>query len=163
MTETTPYNSTYKKLAVQWLNEALCFVSSSVLADSFRLRNRQLLVAAKRYQQEFAKSTPTNSVNKLPYFSLLFFIYLESKGKTKSWFFIDFRNGEADLNAPKKLTPKLLRQLFEEHLPNVTQKLVAKIYAQKVCAEKSKVKICRPSLHPKMKLRQKKAKVLEKN
>ena len=46
---TTAYNSTYKKLAVQWLIEALCFVSSSVLADSFRLRNRQLLVAAKRY------------------------------------------------------------------------------------------------------------------
>jgi hypothetical protein len=42
-------NSTYKKLAVQWLNEALCFVSSLVLADSFLLRNRQLLVAAKRY------------------------------------------------------------------------------------------------------------------
>jgi hypothetical protein len=42
-------NSTYKKLAVQWLNEALCFVSSLVVADSFRLRNRQLLVAAKRY------------------------------------------------------------------------------------------------------------------
>ena len=41
-------NSTYKKLAVQWLNEALCYVSSSVVADSFRLRNRQLLVAAKR-------------------------------------------------------------------------------------------------------------------
>jgi len=47
----TAYNSTYKKLAVQWLNEALCFVSSSVLADSFRLRNRQLLVAAKRYKK----------------------------------------------------------------------------------------------------------------
>ena len=47
----TPYNSTYKKLAVQWLNEALCFVSNSVLADSFRLRNRQLLVAADRYKQ----------------------------------------------------------------------------------------------------------------
>lgn len=45
----TAYNSTYKKLAVQWLNEALCFVSSSVVADSFRLRNRQLLVAAKRW------------------------------------------------------------------------------------------------------------------
>jgi hypothetical protein len=44
-------NSTYKKLAVQWLNEALCFVSRSVLADSFRLRNRQLLVAANRYKQ----------------------------------------------------------------------------------------------------------------
>jgi len=43
-------NSSYKKLAVQWLNEALCFASSSVVADSFRLRNRQLLVAAKRYR-----------------------------------------------------------------------------------------------------------------
>jgi hypothetical protein len=46
----TPYNSTYKKLAVQWLNEAMCFVSSSVVAGNFRLRNRQLLVAAKRWQ-----------------------------------------------------------------------------------------------------------------
>jgi hypothetical protein len=41
-------NSTYKKLAVQWLNEALCFVLSFVVAESFVLRNRQLLVAAKR-------------------------------------------------------------------------------------------------------------------
>jgi len=55
MTETTTTdrraacNSTYKKLAVQWLNEALFFVSSFVVADSFRLRNRQLLVAANRY------------------------------------------------------------------------------------------------------------------
>jgi hypothetical protein len=40
-------NSTYKKLAVQWLNEALCFVASSVVADSFVLRNRQLLVVEK--------------------------------------------------------------------------------------------------------------------
>jgi len=48
-TDKTPApNSTYKKLAVQWLNEALCFGSSSVVADSLRLRNRQLLVAAKR-------------------------------------------------------------------------------------------------------------------
>ncbi len=38
----------YKKLAVQWLSEALCFVLSFVVADSFVLRNRQLLVAAKR-------------------------------------------------------------------------------------------------------------------
>jgi len=50
------HNSTYKKVAVQWLNEALCFVSSLVLADSFRLRNRQLLVAAKRYQQPYGDS-----------------------------------------------------------------------------------------------------------
>ena len=40
-------NSTYNILSVQWLTEALCFVSSSVVADSFRLQNRQLLVAAK--------------------------------------------------------------------------------------------------------------------
>ena len=40
---TPAYNSTYKKLAVQWLYEALCLVSSSVVADSFRLRNRQCL------------------------------------------------------------------------------------------------------------------------
>jgi len=42
------HNSSYKKLAVQWLNEALCFVSSFVVADSLVLRNRQLLVAANR-------------------------------------------------------------------------------------------------------------------
>lgn len=41
-------NNTYKKLATQSLNEVLCFVSSSVVVDSFRVRNRQLLVAAKR-------------------------------------------------------------------------------------------------------------------
>ena len=44
----TGYNSTYKKLAVQWINEALYFVSSSVVADNLRLQNRQLLIAAKR-------------------------------------------------------------------------------------------------------------------
>jgi len=42
-------NSGFKKLAVQWLNKVLCFVSSSLLADSFVLRNRQLLKPAKRY------------------------------------------------------------------------------------------------------------------
>ena len=41
-------NSGFKKLAAQWLNEALCFVSSFVLADSFVLRNRQLLKPANR-------------------------------------------------------------------------------------------------------------------
>ena len=34
MTRRAAHNSTYKKLAVQWLNKALCFVSSSVVADS---------------------------------------------------------------------------------------------------------------------------------
>jgi len=50
MKKKAAYNSTYKKLAVQWLNEVLCFVSSAVLADSLVLRNRQLLVAASRYR-----------------------------------------------------------------------------------------------------------------
>jgi len=44
----TAYNSTYKKLAVKWIIETLCFVSSSAVADSLVLGNRQLLVAAKR-------------------------------------------------------------------------------------------------------------------
>jgi len=48
-------NSTCKKLAVQWLNKALCFVSSFLVADSFRLRNRELLVAANRYQKALKK------------------------------------------------------------------------------------------------------------
>jgi len=46
-------NSTYKKLAVHWLNEALFFVSSFVVVDSLVLRNRQLLVAANRYGQGY--------------------------------------------------------------------------------------------------------------
>ena len=45
-------------MAVQWLNEALCFVSSSVVADSLRLRNRQLLVAAKRYARRCLPFSP---------------------------------------------------------------------------------------------------------
>jgi hypothetical protein len=49
-------NSTYKKLAVQWLNVALFFVSSFAVADSFVLRNRQLLVDAKRYLQCYGDS-----------------------------------------------------------------------------------------------------------
>jgi len=44
----TGHNSTYKKLGVQWLNEALCFLSSSLLADSLVLRNRHFRVAANR-------------------------------------------------------------------------------------------------------------------
>ncbi len=36
------------KKRVQWLNEALCFVSSSLLADSFVLRNPLLRQAPNR-------------------------------------------------------------------------------------------------------------------
>ncbi len=44
-------NSTYKKLAVQWLKEVQFFNQTFVQVDSFVLRNRQLLIAAKRCRQ----------------------------------------------------------------------------------------------------------------
>lgn len=50
-TRTTAYNSTYPKVAVQWLNQALCFYQCLCLVDSEVLRNRHLRVAAKRLQQ----------------------------------------------------------------------------------------------------------------
>ena len=50
-TRTPAPNSTYKKLAVQWLNEVQFFNQTFVQVDSFVLRNRQLLIAAKRYKQ----------------------------------------------------------------------------------------------------------------
>ena len=50
-TDRTPAgNSGLAKVAVQWLIEHLCFVSSSVVADSFVLRNRHLRQAANRSQ-----------------------------------------------------------------------------------------------------------------
>jgi len=42
------YNNTYKKMAVQWLNEVQFFNQTFVQVDSLVLRNRQLLIAAKR-------------------------------------------------------------------------------------------------------------------
>ncbi|MDX9704958.1 MAG: hypothetical protein RBT46_04530 [Weeksellaceae bacterium] len=47
----TGTNSTYPKVAVQWLNQALCYYLSLCLVDSEVLRNRHLRVAAKRYHQ----------------------------------------------------------------------------------------------------------------
>jgi len=45
----TAYNSTYPKVAVQWLNQALCFYQILCMVDSEELRNRHLRVAANRY------------------------------------------------------------------------------------------------------------------
>lgn len=47
----TAYNSTYPKVAVQWLNQDFCFYQSLCLVDSEMLRNRHLRVAANRYRQ----------------------------------------------------------------------------------------------------------------
>ena len=71
--ESRTANSTYKKLAVQCLNEALCFVSSSVLADSLVLQNRQLLVAAKRWQKCFKPTLHKSKLN-MRIISLIFTI-----------------------------------------------------------------------------------------
>ena len=46
-------NSTYPKVAVQWLNQALCFYQSLCLVDSEVLRNRHLRVAANRYRKSY--------------------------------------------------------------------------------------------------------------
>ena len=48
MEKITTANSTYPKVAVQWLNEALCFYQHLCVVDSEVLRNRPLRVAAKR-------------------------------------------------------------------------------------------------------------------
>jgi len=45
----TGANRRLAKKRVQWLIEALCFVSSSVLAESLVLRNPLLRQAPKRY------------------------------------------------------------------------------------------------------------------
>ncbi|MGK0377984.1 MAG: hypothetical protein ACJA1Z_001796 [Patiriisocius sp.] len=52
-------------MAVQWLNEVFCLLSSSVLAESFRLRNRRLLLAAKRYSHSpyFRKENNYSELN----------------------------------------------------------------------------------------------------
>ncbi len=75
--EQRPRNSTYKKLAAQWLHEALCFVLSSVVADSFRLRNHQLLVAAKR--QAVKKPLFFLFWETQPFLRLIFAVYLRFK------------------------------------------------------------------------------------
>jgi len=46
--ESRPHNSTYPKVAVQWLKLALYINQSLCIFDSEALRNRHLRVAAKR-------------------------------------------------------------------------------------------------------------------
>jgi len=59
-TRTPGHNSTYTQVAVQWLNQALCFYQSLCLADSESLRNRHLRVAANRYVQAPKKPLTDN-------------------------------------------------------------------------------------------------------
>lgn len=55
-------NSTYKKFAVQWLNETLCFVSSLVLADSFRFQKPTNAKPETDSGQAITKSTMINNI-----------------------------------------------------------------------------------------------------
>jgi len=48
------YNSGFKKLAVQWSNEHLCFVSSAVVAGSLVLRNPLLRQSPNHYASSMA-------------------------------------------------------------------------------------------------------------
>jgi hypothetical protein len=48
----TAYNSTYPKVAVRWLNQALYFNKGLCLADSEVLQNRHLRVAAFQDQKQ---------------------------------------------------------------------------------------------------------------
>lgn len=57
MTRKPTPNITYPKLAVQWLNQALCLYQSSCLVDSESLRNRHLRVAVKRCKQAYRNTT----------------------------------------------------------------------------------------------------------
>ncbi|MDO9155094.1 MAG: hypothetical protein Q7U47_15530 [Paludibacter sp.] len=63
-------NSTYKKLAVQWLNEVLFFVSSSVVADSLVLRNRHLRQASTVTNKPKKKKKDQYGHKLMHYFSL---------------------------------------------------------------------------------------------
>jgi hypothetical protein len=59
------HNSTYPKVAVQWLNEALCFYQSLCLVASEVLRNRHLRVAANRVCLESTRESGKNAVQKM--------------------------------------------------------------------------------------------------
>ena len=56
MKRTATHNRRLAKKRVQCLNEALCFVSSSVLADSLVLRNPLLRQAPKRCVQHIFRT-----------------------------------------------------------------------------------------------------------
>jgi len=58
--EKTSANRRLAKKRVQRFNEALCFVSSSVLADSLVLRNPLLRQAPKRYKNPHPLLPTTN-------------------------------------------------------------------------------------------------------
>ena len=71
-------------MAIQWLNQALCFYQNLCLVDSESLRNRHLRVAANRYGRVSAPKTPTGRKYKIINFNPVYEkvkIYRESDHK----------------------------------------------------------------------------------
>jgi len=54
----TAYNITYPKVAVQWLNQALCFYQSLCLVDREVLRNRYHRATANRQASKMILESP---------------------------------------------------------------------------------------------------------
>jgi hypothetical protein len=79
----TTHNSTYKKLAVQWLNEALCFYQRLCLVDSevlnssfvhlmkFSAEKPRLRKAAKRYVPFYQDTQNRQPATKLKEYLLI--------------------------------------------------------------------------------------------
>jgi hypothetical protein len=64
MKRKTAHNRRLAKKRLQCLNEALCFVSSSVLADSLVLRNPLLRQAPNRYMPFYDDRKPMDGLTK---------------------------------------------------------------------------------------------------
>jgi hypothetical protein len=97
----TTHYSTYPKVAVQWLNQALCFYQSFCLVNSEVLQNRHLRVAAKRY----AKAYETTRNNKYCFDKLLFcnyvdfvYLYFIKFAFNKNALFLSWINTKAFIN-----------------------------------------------------------------
>jgi hypothetical protein len=68
---TAGHNKGLAKVAVQWLIEQLCFVSSAVLVDSFVLRIRHLRQAPNRYGQVYKNTLQTKALLRIFSFGIL--------------------------------------------------------------------------------------------
>ena len=63
--ETATSNSSYPKVAIQWLSQVLCLYQSSCLVDNEVLRNRHLRVAANRVRLESNRESGMNAIQKM--------------------------------------------------------------------------------------------------
>jgi len=63
MKRNTGYNSTYKKLAVQYSADTFVVNQTLVLRIKFCGENRQLLVAANRYKQGYNRADNENEIS----------------------------------------------------------------------------------------------------